>query len=77
MPSKFTELLDDTYRTTSPESDVRLEDLINMATFDMNRGRTSSEASSASNSSSENLSSTMSNDSSKKTKRMSRIFGKR
>lgn len=77
MPSKFTELLDDSYRTTSPESDVRLEDIISTANFDMTRGRTSSDVSSGTNSSSENLSSTISNESSKKVKRMSRLFGKR
>jgi hypothetical protein len=45
--SKFTEILDSQYQSTSPQSDVRLEDLI--AASDLSgRGRTSSETSSGS-----------------------------
>lgn len=77
MSSKFTEMLDDSFRTTSPDCDVRLEDIVGAANFEKynaGRGRTSSEASTGSNSSSENLSYPTSNDSPKKTRRMSRIL---
>jgi len=50
MPSKFTELLDPDYQTTSPKDDVRLEDIIGSA--EMSRGRQSSGTSSRSLSSS-------------------------
>lgn len=72
MPSKFTEMLDGTYQTTS-DYDVRLEDIVGTATFNSSRSRTSSEASSTSNSSSENLSSSP-GEPNKKSKRMSRVF---
>jgi len=49
--SKFTEILDPDFRTTSPESDVRLEDIIGAADMTTVRGRTSSETSADSNSS--------------------------
>lgn len=75
MPSKFTEILDDSYRTTSPESDVQLEDLINGA--DWSRGRSSSEASSGSNSSSENLTSSPPVSDKRESKRFSKMFAKR
>ncbi|KIV85535.1 hypothetical protein PV11_01220 [Exophiala sideris] len=51
MPSKFTEILDPEYHTTSPQDDVRLEDII-AATDISYRGRTSSDTSSRSASSS-------------------------
>ncbi|KIW75822.1 hypothetical protein Z517_10567 [Fonsecaea pedrosoi CBS 271.37] len=51
MPSKFTEILDPQYQTTSPQDDVRLEDIIGAANMSV-RDRTSSEASSTSHSSS-------------------------
>ncbi|EXJ72107.1 uncharacterized protein A1O5_04611 [Cladophialophora psammophila CBS 110553] len=51
MPSKFTEILDPQYHTTSPQDDVRLEDIIGAADMS-SRGRTPSEASSTSPSSS-------------------------
>lgn len=72
MPSKFTELLDNTYQTS--EYDVRLEDIVEASSFNGSRSRTSSEASSASNSSSENLSSSSNDHATKKNKRMSRIL---
>ncbi|ETI23308.1 hypothetical protein G647_05108 [Cladophialophora carrionii CBS 160.54] len=50
MPSKFTEILEPGYQTTSPQDDVRLEDIIGAA--NMSRSRESSEASSRSTSSS-------------------------
>lgn len=77
MTSKFTEMLDDSYQTTSPDCDVRLEDIVGAANFEKynaGRSRTSSEGSAASNSSSENLSSSTNNDTAKKSKRMSRIL---
>jgi hypothetical protein len=50
MPSgKFTEILDPELHSTSPKSDVRLEDIL--AATETGRGRTSSETSSKSNSS--------------------------
>lgn len=50
MPSsKFTEILDPELHSTSPKSDVRLEDIL--AASDNTRGRTSSDTSSKSNSS--------------------------
>ena len=49
-PSKFTEILDPEHHTTSPRSDVRLEDII-AASEISSRGRTSSEVSSQSTSS--------------------------
>lgn len=56
MTSRFREILDDDFQTTSPESDVKLEDILN-ASVDLSssRSRTSSEdsGSGASNSSSE------------------------
>ncbi|KIW47347.1 uncharacterized protein PV06_00048 [Exophiala oligosperma] len=51
MSSKFTEILDEGYQTSSPQDDVRLEDII-AATNMSYRGRTSSETSSRSASSS-------------------------
>ncbi|KEF61562.1 uncharacterized protein A1O9_03129 [Exophiala aquamarina CBS 119918] len=51
MPSKFTEILDPGFQSTSPKSDVRLEDIIGAAELSQ-RARTSSEASSRSASSS-------------------------
>ncbi|KIX98093.1 uncharacterized protein Z520_06173 [Fonsecaea multimorphosa CBS 102226] len=51
MPSKFTEILDPQYQTTSPQDDVRLEDIIGAVSMSI-RDRTSSEASSTSPSSS-------------------------
>ena len=48
--SKFTEVLDSQYQSTSPQSDVRLEDLIAASNLS-GRGRTSSETSSTSDSS--------------------------
>jgi len=77
MPSKFTEMLDDSYQTTSPDCDVRLEDIVGAADFDKygaGRSRTSSDASTGSNSSSENLSCPASNGTNKKTRRMSRLL---
>ncbi|EXJ86534.1 hypothetical protein A1O3_03485 [Capronia epimyces CBS 606.96] len=53
MPSKFTEILDSGFQSTSPQDDVRLEDIIGCATLPP-RGRTSSETSSRSASSSSN-----------------------
>jgi hypothetical protein len=53
MPSKFTEILDSTsFQSTSPQDDVRLEDIL--AASLPSRGRNSSEASSRSASSSSN-----------------------
>jgi len=52
MPSKFTEHLDPSYRTTSPESDVRLEDIIGAADLST-RGRAASSGSSNGGSSGE------------------------
>jgi len=49
MPSKFTEILEPGYQTTSPQDDVRLEDII---AAEMARSRHSSEGSSRSASSS-------------------------
>lgn len=51
MASKFTEILEPGFQSTSPQDDVRLEDIIGAADMS-NRGRTSSEASSRSFSSS-------------------------
>lgn len=70
-------MLDDSYQTTSPDYDVRLEDIVEAADFDKynaSRSRTSSDVSASSNNSSESLASPTSNDTSKKTKRMSRIL---
>ena len=50
MPSKFTEMLDPERQTTSPQDDVRLEDIIGAA--EMSRGRASSGGSSRSTGSS-------------------------
>jgi hypothetical protein len=57
MPSKFHEILDDDYRTTSPECDVKLEDIIGAADLSVSsaRSRTSSEISNGSNSSTESV----------------------
>jgi hypothetical protein len=51
MASKFTEILEPGFQSTSPKSDVRLEDIIGAADLSQ-RARTSSEASSRSTSSS-------------------------
>lgn len=51
MPSKFTEILEPGFQSTSPRADVRLEDIIGAADLSQ-RARTSSEASSRSESSS-------------------------
>lgn len=75
MTSKFTEILDPEFQSTSPHCDVRLEDII--AASDLsNRGRTSSETSSASESSPSRSSRFNSGDriDQKRSGRLSRIF---
>ncbi|KIW57287.1 hypothetical protein PV05_05855 [Exophiala xenobiotica] len=71
MPSKFTEILDPEYQTSSPQDDVRLEDII-AATHMSYRARTSSETSSRSTSSSSG-----DRPEEKTRKRLSRLLGKR
>jgi len=72
MPSKFTEILDpEVYQTSSPQDDVRLEDII-AATHISYRARTSSEISSRSASSSSG-----DRPEEKTRKRLSRLLGKR